>query len=61
MTSLNESKREVLPFRSLLARVLNGAMLLGVTVGALAYGYGVIMAKVYPLAASVYRLALPFG
>lgn len=61
MKSLNESKREVLPFRSLLVRVLSGVTLLGVTVGALVYGYGAIVSKVYPLAASVYRLALPFG
>jgi len=61
MTFLNEPKREVLPFRTLLARALGGVTLLGVAVGSLVYGYGAIVSAVYPLAASVYRLALPFG
>jgi len=61
MKSDPDSKREVLPIRALLARTLRGVMLLGVAAGALVYGYGVVVSAVYPLAASVYRLALPFG
>ena len=61
MKSENESKREVIPLRKLLIRALRGVMLLGVAVGALSYGYGVMVSAVYPLAEDVYRLALPFG
>jgi hypothetical protein len=61
MKSVNESKREVIPLRKLLIRALSGVMLLGVALGSLSYGYGVVVSAAYPLAASVYRLALPFG